>query len=198
MEKTKTCRRCSLVLPLSFFWKKADSRDGFHAACKSCNAPMKLAYSAAHREETTARARAWYAKNKQRAKASVAVWASNNVEKVRSIKTGHYKRNAIEIKARSAEWGRAHPEYMNYRTALQRARRLQATPVWANDFFIREIYDLCRRRNELKSCGVRWHVDHIVPLKSPIVCGLHVENNLRVIPAAENIAKSNKFGELRC
>lgn len=44
--------------------------------------------------------------------------------------------------------------------------------------------------------GVLHHVDHIVPLISPLVCGLHVGNNLRVIPAVENMRKSNKLIEL--
>lgn len=35
------------------------------------------------------------------------------------------------------------------------------------------------------------HVDHIVPLQSNWVCGLHCEANLRVIPGAENESKRN-------
>src|SRR3990167_3661229 len=58
-------------------------------------------------------------------------------------------------------------------------------------FFMEEIYDLARLRTRVM--GFQWHVDHIVSIKSPLVCGLHVENNLRVIPAIENLKKRNRW-----
>ena len=67
---------------------------------------------------------------------------------------------------------------------------LKATPSWANDFFIEEIYMLCQLRTELT--GIKHHVDHIVPLRSKVVCGLDVHNNLRVIPAEDNMKKGNR------
>ena len=71
----------------------------------------------------------------------------------------------------------------------RQAAKRQATPPWANSFFIEEAYVLAVLREKITGC--RWHVDHIVPLRSPLVCGLHVENNLRVVPASVNSAKSN-------
>jgi hypothetical protein len=40
--------------------------------------------------------------------------------------------------------------------------------------------------------GIVHHVDHIVPLKSPTVCGLHCEANLRVLQKTDNLKKGNK------
>ncbi len=75
--------------------------------------------------------------------------------------------------------------------AGRKAAKLRATPSWANQFFIEEAYDLAQRRT--KATGIRWEVDHIVPLRSRLVCGLHVEHNLCVIPKSTNAAKGNRF-----
>ena len=75
--------------------------------------------------------------------------------------------------------------------ARRRARKLNATPVWANQFNISEINHLAKLRE--KVTGFKWHVDHIVPLVSDKVCGLHWEANLRVIPATLNLKKHNNF-----
>ena len=42
-----------------------------------------------------------------------------------------------------------------------------------------------------KVTGEQYVVDHIWPLRSDDVCGLHVPWNLQVIPRAANLAKSN-------
>ena len=67
--------------------------------------------------------------------------------------------------------------------AKRRARKLHATPSWANLDIIREIY----------ANAEGMHVDHIIPLQGELVCGLHVENNLQYLTPKENLQKSNTF-----
>lgn len=69
-------------------------------------------------------------------------------------------------------------------TANYKAAKLQRTPKWADQEKIKEIY---------KNCPEGHHVDHIIPLRGNLVCGLHVENNLQYLAAEENLSKSNKF-----
>src|SRR3954465_9649951 len=66
----------------------------------------------------------------------------------------------------------------------QRYSRIrQATPAWADRKAILDIYEDAKRR------GPDFHVDHIVPLKSRWVCGLHTPDNLRITTRTENQRK---------
>lgn len=77
------------------------------------------------------------------------------------------------------------------RNAKRKASKRGATPSWANQFFIEEIYELAALRT--RYLGVKHVVDHIVPLIHPLVSGLHVEANLRVVSNVENARKGNRF-----
>jgi len=132
----------------------------------------------------------------------------------------YYQKNKAKAAEKNSKWWAAHPEaqaekcrlwvvrnkaaraeYMSaYRssnkalyakhTANRRSYLLRATPGWANEFFIEEAYMLSAQRSV--ATGKKWEVDHIVPLKSLLVCGLHCESNLRVVEMVVNRRKGNK------
>ena len=82
--------------------------------------------------------------------------------------------------------------------AKQRAAKKQAVAPWANLEKIKQIY---KKAEELtRQNGIGYHVDHIYPLTSKYMCGVHVETNLQILTAEENIAKSNRTwpGQLDC
>lgn len=78
--------------------------------------------------------------------------------------------------------------------ARRRAREKAVTLPFDTDLFDlveREAHDLAQRRTRI--FGFEWHVDHIVPLQSDLVCGLHNEWNLAVITGSENSKKRNFY-----
>ncbi len=97
-----------------------------------------------------------------------AEYKEANPEKVRSSRRSHYSNNKAY--------------YIN-KNALYRANKSQATPCWADLDRIREIYN---------NCPEGLHVDHIYPLNSDWVCGLHNEFNLQYLSPEANLKKSNK------
>lgn len=100
--------------------------------------------------------------------------------------TGEYpwKQTLDKHKEYCKNWRVINHGHKNSLTAKYRATRLNATPPWADLKAIQYFYD---------SCPEGYHVDHIIPLQGKVVSGLHVQNNLRVIPATLNLKKSNKY-----
>ena len=82
------------------------------------------------------------------------------------------------------------PKYRAMNAEKMRRRRT-SMPPWADIAAIRSVYLEAQRLTAIT--GVRHEVDHILPLKSETVSGLHVETNLRVIPGRENASKGNRI-----
>lgn len=117
----------------------------------------------------------------------------------RAAKRDHYLqllaawRSANRSRAReqSRRWRQANKPKKAEEAMRRYAAKLSATPVWSERKAIEAVYALCEFMTN--STGIVHHVDHIVPLRSEFVCGLHVAANLRVIPAVENLSKNNRY-----
>ena len=157
-------------------------------------------------EKQAATKEAWRKKNQAVVQARARARISEDPNKTKKYFADYYQTNKEKAKINARLWKRSHQDAVRAMNAkslkkcsarhcaaqnLRRANKLNATPAWANEFFISEAYALARLRT--KMFGFKWHVDHIVPLKSDLVCGLHVEHNLRVIPATQNLKKRNLY-----
>jgi 5-methylcytosine-specific restriction endonuclease McrA len=54
---------------------------------------------------------------------------------------------------------------------------------------LRQLYQIAITMTQ--TTGEQYVVDHIYPLRSDVVCGLHVPWNLRIITQQQNLQKSN-------
>ncbi len=93
-------------------------------------------------------------------------------------------RNRDKHNARNRTWKKNNKQYGAAQTALRRARKKKCTPFWSDIDRIRQFY---------LNCPKGMTVDHIVPIKNDLVCGLHVPNNLQYLTPEENSRKNNKF-----
>lgn len=75
----------------------------------------------------------------------------------------------------------------------RRAKLAQQTPPWfeSERAAIERLYIEAATLTE--ETGIPHHVDHIVPLNHPRVCGLHCRANLQVMSATRNLSKGNRF-----
>jgi hypothetical protein len=99
----------------------------------------------------------------------------------------HAHNTSTEQKQRLKNHYIANKPYYRAKRALYRAAKILATPRWLTTEHKKELARIYR------DCPKGYHVDHIHPLNSKVVCGLHVPWNLQYLPASENRQKSNKL-----
>lgn len=102
-------------------------------------------------------------------------------------------KNISRIREYSIRYAKEHRAENLARAINRQLAKIQRTPKWANKEKIKKVY--LEAALLTAETGIKYHVDHIVPLRGKLVSGLHVENNLRAIPAKENMRKHNTLIE---
>lgn len=104
-------------------------------------------------------------------------------------------KSRLEREAKAEAYHRRRRQIMfeNGETSPQRRAAIffLASPKWRDRKAIKAVYDEAKRKT--LETGIQHHVDHIYPLQGAIACGLHVHQNLRVIPASDNCSKGANF-----
>lgn len=194
------CAKCRLNKEASEFSIDRSRKSGLQPYCCACRSAdyhrnselnrlnMKKRYEA-NRELRKKTMREYYSQNRAALVAQKKAWYAENREYAKAKHRECYAKDKAPYVARAKARDAANPAGRRARDVSRKARKLHATPSWANHFFISEAYSLAKLREAC--CGGKWEVDHIVPLQSKRVCGLHAETNLRVILSTANRAKSN-------
>lgn len=145
------------------------------------------------RRESTAR---YYANNKEKVTAANNKWAAVNPERARARFAKYHIKNRERINIRSAQWRVDNPGKATAQAAKRRAAKRNASPSWADNQYIEDLYINCREAEGIFGnigLDVKFNVDHIIPLQHDLVCGLHVEGNLQILTQFENYSKNNQF-----
>jgi hypothetical protein len=186
----KTCLVCEQTKDLSCFSKHKQKKDGLYPYCRECKRVKDRESYLKYADKRYESSQAWKAANPEKNKAYKKKWQDNNKHRLDDWR----KANMPRVRANRSAWKKANAPKVNADTRYRQARKLQATPSWADREAMESKYRLAKFFTDLSGGFVEYHVDHIVPLRGKSVCGLHVENNLQVIKATDNFLKGNKYG----
>lgn len=172
---TKICSKCKISKNTTEFRKKSKASCGYSSSCKVCDNKRDSIYREYNRKSI---------QEKQVLK------RLSNPELVKIYNKEYHASNRDKILSRMKNYRKENPSMFAAKDAKKRMIVKEATPKWADLKKIQEIY---KKRNILNTESIKYHVDHIIPLRGYLVCGLHVEYNLQIIPAKENLTKKNRF-----
>lgn len=120
----------------------------------------------------------YYEENKEKRALNSAKWIAANQERRKKI---------------MKDWYATNPHLNAFYSSKWRKECRRATPEWANWQEIAQIYDDSTALT--KETGIQHHVDHICPVQGKTICGLHIHQNMRIIPATENVKKRARLDE---
>lgn len=177
------CSRCGQE-------KSADRFYLYKPACKDCLAAERARWHAANKEKSLAISQAWKLRNGEQlkdygARRRVSMRAERNAQSI-----AWRAANKAKVKEYNADYLQSNRAAQNARVMQRHAAKRNAVPGWANKERMAEIY--ARAARVSMELGQRFDVDHIVPLQSQLVCGLHVEANLQILDYQSNLRKGNR------
>src|ERR1039458_7163776 len=150
----KHCTKCKKLKNFEFFALNKRRKDGRSSWCKVCTNNTNAKW----RKKNPEYFAKWYQKNSKKAKAKAKKWRLENPEQHAAL---------------GKQWRKDNPGKDPAYKQIRKAVKLRAIPKWADLKVIKKIY--------AKAAKLKKTVDHIVPLQSKIVSGLHCEFNLQLL-----------------
>ena len=198
---TKLCRACDLVLPNKSFYKDKSTKDGLDAYCNTCRKSYKQVnklkikevqrlYRQNNKDSRVAGNEKFRKNNPNYSKD----WFRDNPDKARSYSSSYLINNRDKINTSRLEMYRINPSKYRGYSSNYRASKSSATPSWLTKEQKDSINNFYEQARDCEvTSGMKYEVDHIIPLNGKNVCGLHVPWNLQVLPRDINRAKSNSL-----
>jgi len=164
--QVRICKTCETEKTHDLFTKSPKAKYGITHRCLDCTAKYRLDYYYANKEAVLATIKKSVAKRKSEGK---------------------------DVNKPCRDWARRNPASKRFHAAQRKEHVKLATPSWLSKQQRQQIKELFKQRDDLSHGQVKFHVDHIVPLRGKNVCGLNVPWNLQLLEASENMAKSNIY-----
>jgi len=190
----KLCVTCKAQKPLSEFYKRKDSPDGYRNDCKVCRSATSLKKYYENHEAGKARLKVAHAKRIANSPNFYAERYAKYKEQDLARAKLAYQANAEDRKAKQRLWSKTNRGIANALSKRYKLKKAKATPLWLTPEQIYNMqctYKVAAQLSETSS--QKWHVDHIVPIRGKDVCGLHVPWNLQLLPAKTNMQKGNRI-----
>ena len=163
------CTKCGTDKPDSEFYAyKKNTIKGVMAQCKECVKKLE-AKRRIGRKPTE--------KEKERNKR----WRTANREKISMRVNERRRQNPEPSRASVLRWEKNNP----HKKAKYRHGKRIATPNFIDSENMKIVMQ--------KAAEYGFEIDHIVPIISPIVCGLHCWHNLQLLDKKLNASKGNKY-----
>ena len=212
---TKICLKCKQEYTLDNYYKNCLKKDGYDIYCKACKNILN------NKSKPIDYDKKRYLKNKNRLNKQTKLWKSQNKLRIKEYNKQYKKIHEKECKIYTKKYRNDNIEnvrkqkrtynhkrrlidpnyklYQNIRTCLYGFLRSNKS-LHTHEYIcctVEELWNHLERQFRdgmtRENYGTVWHVDHIIPLQGKIVSGLHVVDNLQVIPGSENSRKGNRF-----
>lgn len=191
MTETKRCACCGEEKPVGSFHKNKTSKDGLFSYCKVCTNKRNSQWKKNNPSKVSLSNKDWRAKNPEKSKAIRKAWRDKNISYVLAHAADYREQNKEKLTEGQKAYYLSNKDKYYERAAKRRLEVRQATPSWADVSDMRCFYEAAFAFKLLT--GQQYEVDHIVPISSKKVCGLHVSSNLRVVAEKENRKKGNRY-----
>jgi hypothetical protein len=116
-------------------------------------------------------------------------------ERNRERRAEHRRANTTEVREKWNVYRQRNLDMYAMQQAIRRAAINKAIPPWYESEKVSILYKRVKELNELLNLQdeAKLQVDHIIPLLSKTVCGLHCFANLQVLSKTMNQRKKNKY-----
>lgn len=186
------CIQCRQLKELneSNFYKSKISKNSKVLICIMCRkakAKQRIDADESLRNKNKERCRRHYQGNISQYRESSRKWKSENKSKVSESYKKYMQSEEAKQLRRKAQANRykINPDKHIAISCANDSRVRKARPKWQSSMEIATYYRVAR------IFGLE--VDHIVPIKSNLVCGLHCLDNFQLLTREQNASKGNRF-----